>query len=65
MASVTFVSEMCFCKGTPRWRRDPGHVFLLVRGDSERLPFESGAFDIVTRANSFHHITLARIVPSL
>ena len=26
-----------------------------VRGDSERLPFESGAFDIVTCANSFHH----------
>ena len=28
---------------------------LPVRGDSERLPFESGAFDIVTCANSFHH----------
>ena len=28
---------------------------LPVQGDSERLPFQDGAFDIVTCANSFHH----------
>jgi len=26
-----------------------------VRGDAERLPFASGAFDVVTCCNSFHH----------
>lgn len=26
-----------------------------VQGDSERLPFADGAFDVVTCANSFHH----------
>ncbi len=26
-----------------------------MQGDSERLPFASGSFDIVTCANSFHH----------
>jgi len=41
-------------KGQPRWRLDPAHVFP-VRGDSERLPFGSRSFDIVTCANSFHH----------
>jgi ubiquinone/menaquinone biosynthesis C-methylase UbiE len=41
-------------KGTSRWRLDPGHV-LPVLGDSERLPFASRTFDIVTCANSFHH----------
>jgi len=33
---------------------DGGSVHLTV-GDSERLPFASGAFDAVTCANSFHH----------
>jgi SAM-dependent methyltransferase len=28
---------------------------LPVQGDSDRLPFASGTFDIVTCANSFHH----------
>ena len=41
-------------RGQPRWRQDRGHI-LPVLGDSERLPFESGCFDIVTCANSFHH----------
>ena len=27
----------------------------LVQGDSERLPFPDGAFDVVTCSNSFHH----------
>ncbi len=26
-----------------------------IQGDSERLPFASGAFDVITCANSFHH----------
>jgi ubiquinone/menaquinone biosynthesis C-methylase UbiE len=29
--------------------------FTLVQGDSERLPFPTGAFDVVTCSNSFHH----------
>jgi ubiquinone/menaquinone biosynthesis C-methylase UbiE len=41
-------------KGLPRWRLDQAHIFP-VRGDSERLPFGSRTFDIVTCANSFHH----------
>jgi ubiquinone/menaquinone biosynthesis C-methylase UbiE len=53
VCGVDLVPEM-LRKGQPRWRRDPGHV-LPVRGDSERLPFGSQSFDIVTCANSFHH----------
>jgi ubiquinone/menaquinone biosynthesis C-methylase UbiE len=53
VCGVDLVPEM-LRKGQPRWRRDPGHVFP-VRGDSERLPFGSQTFDIVTCANSFHH----------
>jgi ubiquinone/menaquinone biosynthesis C-methylase UbiE len=51
--AVDLVSEM-LKKGQPRWRMQRGHVFPL-QGDSERLPFASGTFDIVTCANSFHH----------
>ena len=50
---VDLVPEM-LARGRPRWRRDPGHVFP-IQGDSERLPFGSATFDIVTCANSFHH----------
>ena len=50
---VDLVSEM-LNKGRSRWRLHRGHV-LAVQGDSERLPFASGQFDIVTCANSFHH----------
>jgi ubiquinone/menaquinone biosynthesis C-methylase UbiE len=50
---VDLVPEM-LRKGRTRWRRDPAHVFP-VRGDSERLPFSSHSFDVVTCANSFHH----------
>jgi len=53
VCGVDLVPEM-LRKGQPRWRLDPGHVFP-VRGDSERLPFGSRTFDIVTCANSFHH----------
>ncbi len=41
-------------KGRSRWREHAGRV-LPVQGDSENLPFESGVFDVVTCANSFHH----------
>ena len=40
--------------GRSRWRAHRGHV-APVQGDSERLPFPEGAFDVVTCANSFHH----------
>ena len=50
---VDLVSEM-LRKGQSRWRLHRGHV-LPVQGDSERLPFGSGTFDVVTCANSFHH----------
>jgi ubiquinone/menaquinone biosynthesis C-methylase UbiE len=53
VCGVDLVSEM-LREGRPRWRLHSGHVFP-VRGDSERLPFGSGSFDIVTCANSFHH----------
>jgi ubiquinone/menaquinone biosynthesis C-methylase UbiE len=41
-------------KGHARWRYHRGHV-LPIQGDSERLPFATGSFDVVTCANSFHH----------
>jgi ubiquinone/menaquinone biosynthesis C-methylase UbiE len=53
VCGVDLVSEMLI-KGQPRWRRHGGHVFP-VQGDSERLPFATGTFDIVTCASSFHH----------
>jgi ubiquinone/menaquinone biosynthesis C-methylase UbiE len=53
VCALDLVSEM-LSKGRPRWRGHRGHV-LPVQGDSERLPFGSGTFDIVTCSNSFHH----------
>ncbi|WP_422924415.1 class I SAM-dependent methyltransferase [Singulisphaera sp. PoT] len=50
---IDLVSDM-LTKGEERWRRHAGNV-QPVQGDSERLPFASGSFDIVTCANSFHH----------
>jgi ubiquinone/menaquinone biosynthesis C-methylase UbiE len=50
---VDLVSSM-LNKGAERWRRHYGHIFP-VQGDSERLPFATSAFDVVTCANSFHH----------
>ncbi len=41
-------------KGRARWQEHRGRV-LPVQGDSENLPFETGVFDLVTCANSFHH----------
>ncbi len=41
-------------KGAERWRRHAGGI-VPVQGDSERLPFASGSFDVVTCAHSFHH----------
>ena len=53
VCGIDLVSGM-LSKGKARWRLHQGHV-LPVQGDSERLPFASGSFDIVTCANSFHH----------
>ena len=50
---VDLVSAM-LVKGSSRWKRHSGQV-VAIQGDSERLPFDSGAFDFVTCANSFHH----------
>jgi ubiquinone/menaquinone biosynthesis C-methylase UbiE len=50
---VDLVAEM-LQKGRARWRSHRQHA-LPVQGDSERLPFPSGCFDIVTCSNSFHH----------
>ncbi|WP_422923778.1 class I SAM-dependent methyltransferase [Singulisphaera sp. PoT] len=39
-----------------RLRPQPGgQPFAAVQGDSERLPFAAGSFDMVTCSNSFHH----------
>jgi ubiquinone/menaquinone biosynthesis C-methylase UbiE len=53
VCGVDLVSDM-LAKGHARWRLHRAHV-LPVQGDSERLPFASASFDIVTCANSFHH----------
>jgi ubiquinone/menaquinone biosynthesis C-methylase UbiE len=50
---LDLVSAM-LSQGRARWRSDPEHI-AAVQGDSERLPFPAGAFDVVTCANSFHH----------
>lgn len=41
-------------QGLDRWSI-AGDPTSPVQGDSERLPFASSSFDIVTCANSFHH----------
>ena len=41
-------------KGRARWK-DQADRLAPVQGDSERLPFAEGSFDVVTCANSFHH----------
>lgn len=50
---VDLVSGM-LQKGAARWRHHADRI-VPVQGDSERLPFASGSFDVVTCANSFHH----------
>ena len=40
--------------GRERWRA-LGDGFSPAQGDSERLPFADGSFDVVTCSNSFHH----------
>jgi ubiquinone/menaquinone biosynthesis C-methylase UbiE len=50
---VDLVAAM-LARGRLRWRANRGRI-APVQGDSERLPFPEGAFDVVTCANSFHH----------
>jgi ubiquinone/menaquinone biosynthesis C-methylase UbiE len=50
---VDLVAGM-LAKGAARWEHHASHI-LPVQGDSERLPFGTGSFDVVTCANSFHH----------
>ncbi|GIW88397.1 MAG: S-adenosylmethionine-dependent methyltransferase [Isosphaeraceae bacterium] len=50
---VDLVAGM-LARGAVRWQALAGHV-QPVQGDSERLPFAPGSFDVVTCANSFHH----------
>jgi SAM-dependent methyltransferase len=50
---VDLVAAM-LAQGRDRWRSDQEHL-AAVQGDSERLPFPAGLFDVVTCANSFHH----------
>lgn len=40
--------------GTDRWNTYQQRI-VPVQGDSEKLPFADGTFDILTCANSFHH----------
>jgi ubiquinone/menaquinone biosynthesis C-methylase UbiE len=53
VCGIDLVAEM-IRKGRDRWRHHRPHV-LPVQGDSERLPFAAGTFDVVTCSNSFHH----------
>jgi ubiquinone/menaquinone biosynthesis C-methylase UbiE len=48
------LSEQMLVKGSPRLDQWPGR-YHVVRGDSERLPFEEDSFDVVTCSHSFHH----------
>ena len=58
---VDLVSAM-LAQGKARWRSDPEHL-VAVQGDSERLPFPAGAFDVVTCATASTTIR-TRTVPS-
>jgi ubiquinone/menaquinone biosynthesis C-methylase UbiE len=53
VTGVDLVSGM-LARGRERWRK-LAETAAPVQGDSERLPFDSAAFDVVTCANSFHH----------
>jgi ubiquinone/menaquinone biosynthesis C-methylase UbiE len=53
VCGIDLVAGM-LAKGADRWRLYAEHV-SPVQGDSERLPFATGSFDVVTCANSFHH----------
>lgn len=53
ICGVDLVPEM-IAGGRGRWETMPDRGFP-VQGDSERLPFSDGAFDVVTCTNSFHH----------
>jgi ubiquinone/menaquinone biosynthesis C-methylase UbiE len=46
--------EGMLARGRDRWRK-LSETATAVQGDSERLPFAPGSFDVVTCANSFHH----------
>ncbi|WP_435010365.1 class I SAM-dependent methyltransferase [Tundrisphaera lichenicola] len=50
---IDLVSGM-LTKGAERWKAHADGIFP-IQADSERLPFDRGAFDFVTCANSFHH----------
>jgi ubiquinone/menaquinone biosynthesis C-methylase UbiE len=50
---VDLVASM-LSKGRHRWNGPAGRA-IPVQGDSERLPFATGSFDLVTSSNSFHH----------
>jgi ubiquinone/menaquinone biosynthesis C-methylase UbiE len=50
---VDLVSGM-LTKGADRWKQNADRV-TPIQGDSERLPFASESFDVVTCSNSFHH----------
>ncbi len=53
IVGVDLVAGM-LTRGNERWARYADRV-VPVQGDSERLPFATGSFDVVTCANSFHH----------
>lgn len=50
---VDLVADM-LAGGRARWQALGDHA-APIQADSERLPFPSGAFDVVACANSFHH----------
>ena len=50
---VDLVAEM-LQGGARRWTSHRESL-TPIQGDSERLPFDDGTFDVVTCANSFHH----------
>ncbi len=53
VVGIDLVSGM-LQKGAERWKAHAEHV-SPIQGDSERLPFASQSFDVLTCANSFHH----------
>lgn len=55
LAGLDYAAEMAKRAHEKLVRTGPPAQRFVVRGDSERLPFRDGTFDVLTCCNSFHH----------
>ena len=55
VTGLDYSPAMCERAHAKAVQNDHLHDIGFVAGDSERLPFADGSFDIITCSNSFHH----------